>query len=143
MVQMDIPPLTEEVALRMKRQLRRDTACEMKIRRVLHANGYRYRVDVRPEPDLRCRADILFTRRRIAVFIDGCFWHACPEHGSWPRNNAEWWRNKITRNAGRDRENNSALVKKGWSVVRIWEHEDPETAVRKVTQLLDRSSAIG
>jgi len=116
----------------MESTAQRDTGPEMKLRRALHAAGLRYRVDLSPVPGVRSRADIVFPRLRIAVFVDGCFWHGCPEHGTWPKNNAAWWRKKITDNRDRDRRVDEELRAAGWVVVRVWEHEEPETAVRLV-----------
>lgn len=98
------------------------------MRRLLHARGLRYRVD-RVLPGLpRRRADIVFPRHKLAVFVDGCFWHGCPEHKTVPKTNAAWWAAKLARNAERDRETDTHLVELGWTVLRIWEHEDPDRA---------------
>jgi DNA mismatch endonuclease (patch repair protein) len=75
----------------------------------------------------------VFTRARVAVFIDGCFWHGCPEHGTWPKKNAGWWRSKIETNQARDRDTNSRLEGAGWLVIRVWEHEDPVEAANKIS----------
>ncbi|WP_178358690.1 very short patch repair endonuclease [Mycolicibacterium hippocampi] len=120
----------------MQRQRRRDTSLELQVRRALHELGYRYRVDFRPEPILRCRGDIVFTRRKIVVFIDGCFWHGCPEHATSPVNNAEWWRMKLAANVERDRRNTRALEEIGWTVLRVWEHEALDEAVARITATL-------
>jgi DNA mismatch endonuclease, patch repair protein len=125
----------------MRRTGRRDTAVELAIRRELHRRGHRYRVDRRPSDRLRTRADILFTRGRLAVFIDGCFWHGCPEHGTTPRANAKWWQEKIAANIARDRRTDQALGAEGWLVVRIWEHEDVMTAATRVEDALARRRA--
>ncbi len=96
------------------------------MRRLLHAAGLRYRVDFSAlSSDRRRRADIVFTRRRVAVFIDGCFWHGCPEHFIAPKANAQYWGPKIARNIARDIETNGRLEAEGWTVLRFWEHEDP------------------
>jgi DNA mismatch endonuclease, patch repair protein len=108
----------------------------MALRRRLHAGGFRFRVDRAPLPGLRRKADIVFTRQRVAVFVDGCFWHRCPEHGTMPASNAEWWETKLTRNAQRDAETNRLLADAGWTVVRFWEHEDLAVAVGRVEALL-------
>ncbi len=92
----------------------------------------RYRVDVAPLPGLRRRADVVFTRARLAVFVDGCFWHRCPQHGTSPRNNADWWRDKLDRNVQRDRDTDRALHEAGWQVLRVWEHEPTAIAADKV-----------
>ena len=115
----------------------RDTPCELAIRRLLHARGFRYRVDYRVLPSLRRKADIVFTRSKLAVFVDGCFWHDCPDHGSAPKANAEWWRNKLDTTVRRDRETDELLRAAGWTVIRIWEHESPEEAVATIGQLLE------
>lgn len=118
---------------------RRDTSTEMAVRRALHSRGLRYRVDYAPIPGLRRRADIVFTRARIAVFIDGCFWHGCPVHGTTPKRNADYWGPKLAANVERDRDTDRRLEAAGWHVLRFWEHEDPvyvadrvELAVRSI-----------
>ena len=112
----------------------RDTKPELAVRRVVHGLGLRYRVDARPIAGLRRRADLLFTRAKVAVYVDGCFWHGCATHYKAPGGpNAEYWAAKVLRNQQRDRETTQALREAGWIVVRIWEHEDPaEAAVRVV-----------
>jgi len=111
---------------------RRDTGPEMALRRALHARGLRYRVD-HPLPfDRRRRADVVFPRARVAVFVDGCFWHGCPEHGTMPKANRAFWREKIARNRARDADTDRRLVELGWTVLRFWEHEDVERAADAV-----------
>lgn len=105
---------------------RRDTKPELEIRRRLHALGLRYRVDFRLDASSRTRADIVFTRRRVAVFVDGCFWHGCPMHGVTPKSNVDYWGPKLQRNQERDRTTNTRLREMGWLVLRFWEHEDPD-----------------
>jgi DNA mismatch endonuclease (patch repair protein) len=125
-------PSSVGVSERMSRARRRDTAPEMLIRREAHRRGLRYRVDA-PLPGMpRRRADITFPRRRVAVFIDGCFWHSCPEHVSVPRANHEWWVDKLRKNTERDRETDAHLRGLGWTVLRYWEHEEPGTVVDSV-----------
>ena len=120
----------------MSRQARRDTKPELELRRRLHQLGYRYRVN-HPLPGMpRRRADLTFTARRVAVFVDGCFWHGCPEHATSPRNNGTWWAEKLRKNVERDRDTDRRLLTAGWTVIRIWEHEEPETAVRRVVGVL-------
>ncbi|MGH3664588.1 MAG: very short patch repair endonuclease [Egibacteraceae bacterium] len=136
------PPASDDATRqRMQRQARRDTSPELALRRLLHARGLRYRLDARPLPDLRRRADLVFRRARVAVFIDGCYWHACPEHGTQPRANAAWWREKLERNVARDRDTGVRLDAAGWTVVRVWEHEDPEAAADRVQTAVIRASA--
>ncbi|PZF62696.1 very short patch repair endonuclease [Curtobacterium sp. MCBD17_013] len=104
---------------------RRDTKPEVDVRRVLHARGLRYRVAY-PVPGMARRSiDIAFTKVMVAVFLDGCFWHGCPEHGTHPRANADWWATKLRRNKVRDAETDDVLSSAGWRVLRFWEHEDP------------------
>lgn len=121
----------------MIRQRRRDTAPELQLRSVLHAAGLRYRVDRRPDSALRWRADIVFPSVRVAVFVDGCFWHGCPEHGSMPKNNRSWWSQKLKLNIRRDILIAYELGTRGWTVVRVWEHEDPHMAAGRVKELVE------
>lgn len=111
---------------------RADTKPEMAVRRLLHAAGKRYRVDYAPEPALRRRADIVFTRQRVAVFIDGCFWHGCPDHFRSPSANQDYWGPKLARNQERDIETTSRLEAAGWRVMRFWEHEQPGSVAERV-----------
>jgi DNA mismatch endonuclease (patch repair protein) len=101
---------------------------------MLHSLGYRYRVHL----NLPGRPDIAFSRVRLAVFVDGCFWHACPEHGVLPKNNREWWRQKLARNAERDAEKDDALTSLGWNVIHVWEHEDTSAAAKRVADTYER-----
>jgi DNA mismatch endonuclease, patch repair protein len=122
----------------MVRQRRRDTRPELAIRRLLHGRGMRYRVDA-TLPGMRRRADLVFISARVAVFVDGCFWHGCPEHGTQPKNNAAWWERKIAANAERDRDTDGRLAADGWTVLRVWEHESPETAAAWVAEAVSNS----
>lgn len=110
----------------------RDTAPELQVRRAVHAMGLRYRVAHRPEPTLRRTADLVFTRARIAVFIDGCYWHGCPEHYIEPKRNVDYWRPKIERNRERDAETTAELTSRGWQVLRFWSHEDPLAVAEEI-----------
>lgn len=126
----------------MQANRRRDTGPEMAVRRLLHAHGRRYRVDTSPVPGLHRRADIVFTRQHIAVFIDGCFWHGCPEHGQRAfRHNVEYWPGKIAGNVARDADTNARLTAAGWTVLRYWEHEDATAVVRAIERALDDHAA--
>jgi DNA mismatch endonuclease (patch repair protein) len=129
-------PLNDHIRRRMQQQRRRDTKLEVEIRKELHRLGLRFRVDYRPEKSLRCRGDIVFTRRKIIVFVDGCFWHGCPIHATAPLNNAEWWRDKLAGNVQRDIRNTAALTELGWVVVRVWEHENVGAAVSLIKEAL-------
>ncbi|MDG9721653.1 MULTISPECIES: very short patch repair endonuclease [unclassified Streptomyces] len=116
----------------MSRQASKDTGAELAVRRLLHAAGLRYRVEY-PVPGMaRRRIDVAFTRAKVAVLIDGCFWHGCPRHATHPKSNAEWWRNKLDRNMARDRETTEHLTALGWTVLRFWEHEDPAEVATRV-----------
>ncbi|MFY9865754.1 MAG: very short patch repair endonuclease [Trebonia sp.] len=118
----------------MKANRRADTKPELALRSALHALGYRYRKDFRLDlPARRVRPDIAFTARKVAVFVDGCFWHACPDHGSQPKNNEWYWSPKLARNVERDRAADAALAQAGWIVVRLWEHVPVTEAVALVT----------
>ncbi|MFW6773192.1 very short patch repair endonuclease [Nocardioides sp. CPCC 205120] len=120
------------VSRRMSTARRRDTTPELEIRRILHRMGLRYRVNL-PVPENRRRTiDIAFTRVRLAVFIDGCFWHGCPQHGTAPRANGQWWRTKLAANEARDRDTDALLGALGWRVMRVWEHEDPHAAAVRI-----------
>ena len=119
----------------------RDTAPELALRRLLHARGLRYRVDSPPLPGVRRRADLVFGPARVAVFVDGCFWHRCPEHATEPRTNTDYWAPKLDRNVERDRETDALLTRAGWVSVRVWEHEDPAVAARRVARIVRRRRA--
>lgn len=101
----------------------RETQPELRLRQALHAAGLRFRKDCRPAADVRCTADVVFTRQRVCVFVDGCFWHGCPEHFVCPKTNAAWWQEKIEDNRRRDHEKPAALRVQGWLVLRYWEHD--------------------
>lgn len=103
---------------------RRDTKPELLLRRELHRRGRRFRVFMRVPGNNRRTIDIAFTRQRLAVFVDGCFWHGCPAHGTHPRANREWWLEKLGANRGRDVDTDRLLQFAGWTVLRIWEHTD-------------------
>ena len=116
----------------MQANRRRDTQPELALRRLLHARGLRYRVDYRPIRGLRNKSDIVFTRRRVAVFIDGCFWHGCPEHYFASKTNVDYWEPKIEQNRLRDEAVTAALEEAGWRVIRVWEHECVEEAADRI-----------
>lgn len=118
-------PSSADVSARMSRLPRRDTAPEVALRRLLHLRGMRYRVNL-PVPGWPRRTiDVAFTRAKVAVFIDGCYWHGCPHHGRLPRTNQDWWAEKLSRNRARDAQTTAHLLHLGWDVLRFWGHEDP------------------
>lgn len=129
---------SETVRNNMKRQRRRDTGCEMAVRRHLHASGLRYRVDFRPLREQRFRADIGWKGRKIAIFIDGCFWHGCQSHGALPKSNTEWWAEKLESNRARDRRVDRLLTEAGWTVLRFWEHEDAANVASVIIETISR-----
>ncbi len=126
-------PATEGRSRNMAAIRRTDTKPEIALRRHLHALGFRFRKDHRLDlPGGRVRPDIVFTRRKVAVFVDSCFWHVCPDHGREPTSNEWYWTPKLRRNVERDREQDALLDASGWVVVRIWEHEPIEEAAQRV-----------
>ena len=110
----------------------RDTAPELALRRAVHGLGLRYRVDATPVPGLRRRADMVFAGPTVAAFLDGCFWHGCPEHFPVAKTNAVYWAEKVEKNMSRDRDTDERLEAAGWHVVRVWEHEDPAEAAQRI-----------
>jgi DNA mismatch endonuclease (patch repair protein) len=133
---------SDDALRRMKAQRLRDTAAEVALRSELHRLGLRFRVEQKVLPGLRRRADVVFPRAKVAVLIDGCFWHACPVHATWPKANADWWKNKIEANRKRDADTNEALARAGWYVVRVWEHEPAPSAAGRVAAIV-RSRRAG
>jgi DNA mismatch endonuclease, patch repair protein len=129
-------PKDPATSQRLSRVRQRDTALEKALRCELHRRGMRFRVQARLIPGLRRTADIVFRSARVAVFVDGCFWHCCPEHATYPKNNADWWRAKLEANVARDRDTDQRLRKLGWLSVRIWEHESVESAVERVATVV-------
>ena len=115
----------------------RDTKPEVALRSALHARGLRFRKHYRPVSGSRCEADVAFTRWKVAVQLDGCFWHGCPEHGNLPKTNQEWWAAKFQRNLERDRRLDELLIEHGWIVLRFWEHESVEDVVARIIEVLD------
>ena len=142
---MDKPPLhnypvpsSSSASATMRANRRRDTAPELRLRSAIHRQGLRFRVDLPIEVGgRRVRPDIVFTRRRVAVFVDGCFWHACPDHGQVPRANQPYWTAKLEANKERDRTDTLTLQSNGWNVLRIWEHEQTSYALEAVLQAVE------
>lgn len=129
-----------DVRATMRGNRRRDTKPELAIRKNLHAMGLRYRVARRPIPTVRCSADVIFTRAHVAVFVDGCYWHGCPDHYRPSRKNAEFWSEKISANRKRDAEVNQVLERAGWRVVRVWEHEDSMVAAQYIAKIVQAAT---
>jgi DNA mismatch endonuclease (patch repair protein) len=128
---------TLAVRARMQRQRTRDTQPEIAVRRLLHAEGLRYRVDAAPLAALRRRADIVFSQAQVAVFIDGCFWHGCPVHSGLATSvNRGYWQEKIQRNQKRDRDTDEQLTASGWLAIRVWEHDDPVAVAAHVATVV-------
>lgn len=120
----------------MRANTGRDTAPELALRRELHRAGLRYRVGMRPVPALGRTADVVFTRKRLAVFVDGCFWHGCPDHYRPARTHSEFWSAKLASTRLRDADTDARLAAAGWEVLRFWEHDDPESAARTIEALV-------
>ncbi|MBT2488058.1 very short patch repair endonuclease [Streptomyces sp. ISL-96] len=116
----------------------RDTKPEHLIRRLVHAQGLRYRVAAKPLPDLRRTADMVFRPAKVAVFIDGCYWHGCPEHYVSPKTNPAYWSGKVAGNMARDRDTDQRLREAGWTVLRFWEHESPGECALKIAATVSR-----
>jgi DNA mismatch endonuclease (patch repair protein) len=115
-----------------------DTRPEVKLRSELHRRGLRFRKHVSiVTPGLRVRPDVVFTRQRLVVFVDGCFWHGCPEHGSKPRSNVTYWEAKLARNRARDQRVADGLRTDGWRVIRVWEHEAVGPAATSIASALN------
>ena len=127
----------------MKSVRQRNTTAESALRRALHALGLRYRIQVPVLTKPRRVADVTFIRLRVAVFVDGCFWHGCPEHATWPKQNGEFWRAKILANQERDRDTDARLRADGWAVVRVWAHESSDEAASRVARIVRARKARG
>lgn len=125
----------------MQRNRGRDTGPEIAVRRIVHSRGFRYRVDVRPVPTLNRRADLVFSRVKVAVFIDGCFWHGCPEHHTVAKANATYWADKMATNRRRDLDTSERLRDAGWLVLRFWEHEPPSTVAEAIIAVIGERRA--
>lgn len=131
-----VQPSSAEASRRMAKVRQKGTDAEMALRRELYRRGLRYRVDYEVLKRPRRVADVAFPGLRVAVFVDGCFWHGCPEHASWPKQNAEFWRQKIEANRQRDRDTNERLDRMGWTVLRFWQHESPAEAADSVARVV-------
>jgi DNA mismatch endonuclease, patch repair protein len=138
-----VAPSSPEASLRMSRVRQSNTASEVALRRELHARGLRYRVQRVVLTRPRRVADIVFVAPKIALFVDGCFWHGCPLHATWPKRNAEFWRTKIVANQGRDRDTDARLRADGWEIVRVWAHETPHEAASRIAKVVRARKAMG
>jgi DNA mismatch endonuclease (patch repair protein) len=127
---------------RMRKVRQRGTKRELEIRSALHKIGMRFRVQITPLEDLRRQADIAFRREKIAIFIDGCFWHGCPIHRTLPKSNTEWWTEKLQANIRRDEDTNLRLREAGWLVLRFWEHEETTQIVQIVQRCLKERRTV-
>lgn len=138
MTRVPTPPSASSIAVRntMRGNRSRDTKPEIAVRSALYEMGHRYRISIRPVPNIAARADIVFSRARLAVFVDGCFWHACPIHYSAPRTNSVYWQAKIAHNVERDVAVTAALEAAGWRVLRVWEHVEPYEAAATIAAVL-------
>jgi DNA mismatch endonuclease (patch repair protein) len=125
----------------MAKVRQKGTGAEVDLRRELYRRGLRYRVGYVVLKRPRRVADVAFPGLKIAIFVDGCFWHGCPKHGTWPKQNAEFWRNKIETNRSRDKDTNVRLEAIGWKAVRVWEHESPVTATKTISRLVAEAKA--
>lgn len=138
-----VSPSSHDASRRMARVRQKGTQAEIDLRRVLHAKGLRYRLHVLLLTKPRRLADIVFPSAKIAVVVDGCFWHGCPEHASWPKSNADFWREKIETNRTRDADTDQRLNALGWKTVRVWEHEDAREAANRIAELVDARKKNG
>ncbi|WP_409057903.1 very short patch repair endonuclease [Streptomyces sp. SYP-A7185] len=127
----------------MSKQRSRNTKPEVVVRRLLHAAGLRYRLQRRVPGMARNTIDIAFPGPRVAVFIDGCFWHGCPEHATYPKANSAFWREKIDKNALRDTRTTAHLESLGWTVLRFYTHEKPEQVAAQVTAVIRSAKEVG
>ena len=121
---------------RMQSTRQKNTSAEVRLRSELHRLGLRFRLNKRLIPKLRRTVDIVFSKIRLAVFVDGCFWHGCPQHATCPKSNSQFWLDKIKTNMQRDLDTNRRLEELGWKVIRIWEHEDPKDAAQKIYRIV-------
>jgi DNA mismatch endonuclease, patch repair protein len=130
-----------KMSRRMSQQKSAGTGPELALRRELHRLGLRYRLHIAPVPGLRRQADLVFPSQRVAVFVDGCFWHGCPNHGNCPKRHTDYWSRKIARNRARDRDTTARFEAAGWRVVRVWEHDDATQAAEMILRMVKTAGA--
>lgn len=133
-------PSSPETGKRLARVKQTNKSPEIALRQKLHARGLRYRVQASLLKRPIRTADIVFHAKKIAIFVDGCFWHGCPEHATWPKSNSAFWKDKILTNRARDQDTNRKFEEAGWTVLRVWEHEDPAKAADRIETLLNRDA---
>ena len=132
-------PTSSRTSLRLSKVRQKGTSAELALRREMYRIGLRYRIDYEVLKKTRRVADVAFPGRRIAVFVDGCFWHGCPEHATWPKRNADFWRQKIEANRRRDADTNARLRANGWTALRFWSHESPVDAAKAVARVVAKA----
>ena len=132
---------SSDASRRMAKVRQKGTDAEVALRQEMHRIGLRYRIDYEVLRKPRRVADVAFPGRKIAVFVDGCFWHGCPEHATWPKQNAEFWREKIEANRRRDADTNDRLRSLGWTVLRFWSHESPAEAAKAVARVVAKANS--
>lgn len=137
-----IQPSSPEASRRLAKVRQKDTDAEIALRRELYRSGLRYRVDFVVLNKPRRIADIVFPKLKIAIYVDGCFWHGCPDHATWPKRNAEFWRKKIETNRTRDEDTNVRLRNAGWTVFRFWRHESPIEAANTIALAVEAAKRI-
>lgn len=136
-------PSSPEASRPMQRVRQKDTSAESALRREIHALGLRYRIQAPALTKPHRVADVAFTGLRVAVFVDGCFWHGCPAHATLPKQNAEFWRAKIVAKQERDRDTDARLRADGWEVLRVWAHETPTEAASRIAKVVQKRKAKG
>lgn len=132
-------PSSSDASRRMAKVRQTGTDAELALRREMHRIGLRYRIEYEVLKKPRRVADIAFPGRKIAIFVDGCFWHGCPEHATWPKQNAEFWRQKIEANRQRDADTSARLQALGWTALRFWSHESPVKAAKVVARVVAKA----
>lgn len=128
-----VPPASSPtIRVRMQNTAQRNTRPELRLRSALHRLGLRYRVHIAPLEGVRRHVNIVFPRQRVAVFVDGCFWHSCPIHATIPKANQSWWEDKLRANRRRDDDTDCRLRDAGWESIRVWEHENVQNAAARI-----------